>query len=372
MFDDKDDISEGLSNKDFESPNDKNNICVLYKRENEDDKILIENICDLFEKIYKDKTAFTEIIKKVSLYLNNLKRENKYYNLIFSNNNLYGKYDTTNEYNNFKNNIIDKINSIDIINILLSFPSYHSYLYNTLLLVYKELNLVEIKNIYNVLFELTDFLIDRYDIYNNNLNSFELFDKFILNYELKYISNVQIHEIYEFLKKNNENYIKILLSLLDFCLNLIENINHFFCDENINHFFGDESVKPASLIDQLVVVKKEIYNNVCKVEYSNSNNNNIIQDNSSNIYCQKKENEFIESNGLLINNIYYTENEKSKVYNDFFENCFSVEKESYNKGKVDHIKIENNKMNNCFFICEYDDNILLMKNDINDNIEGKT
>ncbi|SCM21282.1 conserved Plasmodium protein, unknown function [Plasmodium berghei] len=364
MFGDKDDTSEGLSSKGFEFPNDKNNIYVLYKRENEDDKILIENICDLFEKIYKDKTAFTEIIKNISLYLNNLKRNNKYYDLIFSNNNLYGKYDTTNEYSNFKNNIIDKINSIDIIHILLSFPSDHSYLYNTLLLVYEELNLIEIKNIYNVLFELTNFLIDRYDIYNDNLNSFELFDKFILNYELKYISNVQIHDIYEFLKNDNENYIIILLSLLNYCLNLIESINHFFCNEN---------GKSLSLIDQLVVVKKEIYNNVCKIKYSNNNNNNnIIKDNSSNIHCQKKENEFVESNGLLINNIYYTENEKSKAYNEFFENCFSVEKETYSKGKVDMIKIDDEKINNCFFICEYDDNILLMRNCVNDNVEGMT
>ncbi|CAD2090238.1 conserved Plasmodium protein, unknown function [Plasmodium vinckei brucechwatti] len=360
MFGDKDDINEGLSSKGFESPNDKNKICVLYKRENEDNKILIDNIYDLFEKIYKDKTAFTEIIKNVSLYLNNLKRDNKYYNFLFSNNNLYVKYDTTNEYADFKNNVIDKINSIDIIHILLSFPSDHNYLCNTLLLVYDELNLAGIKNIYNVLFELTNFLIDRYDIYKDNLNSPELFDKLILNYELKYISNVQIHDIYEFFKKDNENYIIILLSLLNYCLNLIDGINNFFCNER---------VKCNSLIEQLVVVKKEAYNNACKIKYGY---NNITQDNSSNIYCHKKENEFVERNGVLINNIYYTENEKSKVYNEFFENCFSVEKETYSKGKVDITKVEEDKINNCFFICEYDDHILLMKNCIDDNVEGNT
>ncbi|VTZ68424.1 conserved Plasmodium protein, unknown function [Plasmodium chabaudi chabaudi] len=360
MFGDKDDVNEGLSSKGFESPNDKNKICVLYKRENEDNKILIENIYDLFEKIYKDKTAFTEIIKNVSLYLNNLKRENRYYNFLFSNNNLYGKYNTTNEYADFKNNVIDEINSIDIIHILLSFPSDHNYLYNTLSLVYEELNLVEIKNIYNVLFELTNFLIDRYDIYKDNLNSSELFDKLILNYELKYISNVQIHDIYEFFKKDNENYIIVLLSLLNYCLNLIDDINNFFCNE---------TAKCSSLIDQLVVVKKEAYNNVCKIKYGSSN---IAQDNSSSIYYHTKENEFSERNGVLINNIYYTENEKSKVYNEFFENCFSVEKETYSKGKVDMTRVEEDKINNCFFICEYEDNILLMKNNVDDNVEGNT
>ncbi|SBT87857.1 conserved Plasmodium protein, unknown function [Plasmodium malariae] len=225
---------------------------------------LVKSTGYLFDNIYNEKNAFANIVENIMIYLNNLKKKNKYYNLIFSYYRYATKYNASDDYT-FSKKIFEKVNSLDIIQLCISFNFTNESLFESLLSSYNELNLIELSKIYYILFDLTNFLIDIYDTFKEeNKISTQFLHNFFLNYKLNYICEEKISSIHKYINDDNSNYISLLNLLLNYCMNLTENIMNFFI-----------SIKNegASYLSEMIIVKKDFYEEVLK--YGGANERGI-------------------------------------------------------------------------------------------------
>ncbi|SBS85665.1 conserved Plasmodium protein, unknown function [Plasmodium ovale curtisi] len=375
----------GEKNEEFVNTNgmpllvDCNNPEDLHKEEKEDDTRGVKNMCNLLEEMQEEINVFPKIIENVNFYLNNLKKENKYYDFLFSNSPFFEKHDLSNDYIFFKKGI-EMINSLDVIQLCLSFHFNNKSLFSTLLTSYNEINLIEANKIYHVLFELTNVLINGYDMYMDGSEiSSEFLDTFILNYELKYISCEQINKIYRHINEDKGNYMIMLRALLDFCLNLID----------IIHASVVNSPKEeVSYWEDVVIVKRDMYTSALRDrgDSDNCSGSNVENEDDSghrdSSACSAdddnrndKEASLVEENRLLINNVHYTEERRNKAYKEFFENCFSVEKASYGENDSGMLETNECKITKCIFVCSFEDSVVLVQNSSkkkgNTNVEDK-
>ncbi|CAA9987474.1 conserved Plasmodium protein, unknown function [Plasmodium knowlesi strain H] len=266
MFNESNTNSRGLVNKwcmpkgDYSSSSSSDTPGGLYqwgKEEDERDNTnLMQNTLYLFNHIKNDKYIFSKIIENVITFLNKLKEENKYYEFLFSYSTFLKKYGPLAHYTSFKK-VIETINQLNIIEVCISFNFSNDSIFQTLLSSYLELNLNEANNIYNILLELTNVVIDGYAIWEEqNTGDSNFVDILISQCELKYISREEINKWFSYVKQNEDNYSHVLFSLIDFCLNLI---NHVHCSLAEGSVTSVASVTPVTSVASVTPVESVAY-----------------------------------------------------------------------------------------------------------------
>ncbi|ANQ07299.1 Uncharacterized protein PCOAH_00017150 [Plasmodium coatneyi] len=231
MFNENSTDNQGVVNKwcmpkrDYSSSDTPGGLYKWGEDDQEDRSKLMQNTLHLFDHIKNDKYIFSKIITNVITFLNILKEEKKYYEFLFSYNTFVKKYGPLTEYTAFKK-VIERINEVDIIEVCISFNFSNDDIFQTLLSSYLELHLNEANNIYNVLLELTNVVIDGYAIWEEqNGGDMHFVDILISQSELKYISREQINKWFSYVKQKEDNYSHVLFSLIDFCLSLINHVH---------------------------------------------------------------------------------------------------------------------------------------------------
>ncbi|EUD68026.1 hypothetical protein C922_01638 [Plasmodium inui San Antonio 1] len=221
----------------------------LYKGGEEDHTKLMQNTLHLFDHIKNDKDIFSQIIKNVITFLNKLKEENKYYEFVSSYGTFVKKYGPLTDYTSFKE-VIEKINTLDIIEVCISFNFTNDSIFQTLLSSYLELHLNEATNIYNMLLELTRVVIDGYAIWGEqNKRDPDFVDIFISQCELKYVSREQIKKWFSYVKQHENNYSDALFCLIDLCLSLINHV-HALLEEG-----GVACATYTAYVSELVILR---------------------------------------------------------------------------------------------------------------------
>ncbi|CRG99414.1 conserved Plasmodium protein, unknown function [Plasmodium relictum] len=315
----------------------------------ENSNIFLKNTLNLFKDI-KNENVFYNIIENINTYINKLKKENEFHDFLFSYNGLIEEYYTVYEEYIVFTKIIENLNSLDIIEILIIL-NFNKRIFDILLFSYNDLYLIEVKRIYHILFELTYVLIENLTIYEEK-NSFssELIDKMFLRNDLKYINKKQINNIYIYINEKNCDYMNMVFSLLEFILDLNDKIYNYFLNSNIDC---------TNYINELIIIKKDIYE---KLD-DNNNEKHYLPD----LYNEEDFNS-IEKNNLLINNMYFKKR-KNEDYDDYIKNYIYTEKK-YNENKSTE---KEKKLLDCIYICNYENNIVLIKNNNgnNGNVEEK-
>ncbi|CRG96751.1 conserved Plasmodium protein, unknown function [Plasmodium gallinaceum] len=310
-------------------------------KEKEDGYTFLMNTLNLCKDI-SNENVFYIIIENINTYIDKLKKEKKFYDFIFSYNGVIEEYYSLNEEYIIFTKIIENLNSLDIIELFITF-NFNKKLFDILLFSYNELHLIEIKKIYYILFELIYVLIENLTYYmEENTFSGELIDKMFLSNDLKYINKKQINNIYTYINEKSCDYMNMIFSLLEFFLDLIDKIYDYILNSNIdcNNYIND-----------LIIIKKDIYE---KID-NNPNERHHLD------LCRKELNS-AKINDILINNIYFKKRENTH-YDDIIENYTSIEKKDNENKSTDKEK----KLLDCTFICNYEDNVVLIKNNSNDN-----